>query len=55
MTKKHKEAVDMLNELENLKIRVEVDNQFGKKEWIALSRVVYFLLKEYVLSTDKEK
>ena len=45
---KHEQMVEMLNQLEDTMIKVELENNFEKKDWVALSRVVHFLLKEYV-------
>ena len=52
---KHEQAVEMLNQLEDIMIKVEVYEQFSKKDWIALARVAYFLLKDYAVKTDKTK
>lgn len=49
---KREQAVEMLNQLEDIMIKVEVYEQFSKKDWIALARVCYFLLKEYVTKTN---
>ena len=46
---KHEQAVEMLNQLEDIMIRDDMYEQFSKKDWIALARVCYFLLKEYVV------
>ena len=45
---KHEYAVQLLQQLEDEMIKVERDGEFDKKKWIAVTRVLYFLLREYV-------
>lgn len=52
---KHEEAVEMLNQLEDIMIKVEMYEQFNKNDWLALARCLYFLLREYVIKDGKVK
>ena len=46
---KHEYAVELLSQLEDEMVKVEKDGEFDKKQWIAISKVLYFLLREYVI------
>ena len=51
---KRETALQMLDQLEEIMIKVETYEQFNVKNWLALARVVYFLLKEYIVSTERK-
>lgn len=47
------EAVTLLDQLESLMVKVEADKEITHMDWVALSRCVWFLLKEYAVEHKK--
>ena len=46
-------AVRLLHELEDELLKVEREREVGFKQWLALGRVVYFLLYEWIKERRK--